>query len=251
MMFNKRNWLMLALCLVLMAGLMLPGVPAACAESSGTCGAEGDSLRWSLDRNRVLTISGTGAMADYVSSVDEGEHAPWGRDIRGVKIETGVTHVGDWAFCDCCSLTEATLPEGLESIGEYAFLRCASMTAITLPEDLESIGDYSFCRCLSLTSVNLPESLKSLGEGAFFNCEDLREVMLPETLESLEDLAFYNCGSLTAITLPEGLKSIGYGAFEGCPALRLTVPRDSYAAAYCERNGLNYLYPDSLDWLNG
>ena len=158
-MFNKRNWLMLALCLVLMAGLMLPGVPAACAESSGTCGAEGDNLRWSLDRNRVLTISGTGAMADYVSSVDEGEHAPWGRDIRGVKIETGVTHVGDWAFFGCCSLT--------------------------------------------------------------------------------------------AITLPEGLESIGYGAFAGCPALRLTVPRDSYAAAYCERNGLNYLYPDSLDWLNG
>ena len=75
--------------------------------------------------------------------------------------------------------------------------------------------------------------------------------MLPETLESLGDLAFYNCVSLMEVTLPEGLESIGYGAFAGCPALRLTVPRDSYAAAYCERNGLNYLYPDSLDWLNG
>ena len=30
----------------------------------------------------------------------------------------------------------------------------------------------------------------------------------------------------------------------------LSIPRDSYAAQYCKDKNLNYLYPDSLDWLN-
>ena len=42
---------------------------------------------------------------------------------------------------------------------------------------------------------------------------------------------------------------IGFGAFTGCNYLTLTVPRNSYAAQYCNENGLNYTYPDSLDWL--
>ena len=32
---------------------------------SGTCGADGDNLTWELSSDYVLTISGTGAMAEY------------------------------------------------------------------------------------------------------------------------------------------------------------------------------------------
>ena len=40
--------------------------PYACAEAvSGTCGAYGDNLTWTLDDNGVLTISGEGLMANY------------------------------------------------------------------------------------------------------------------------------------------------------------------------------------------
>ena len=41
--------------------------------ASGTCGAQGDNLTWTLDDSGTLTISGTGDMADY----DEATDVPW------------------------------------------------------------------------------------------------------------------------------------------------------------------------------
>ena len=65
--------------------------------ASGTCGAQGDNLMWVFDRDSVLTISGSGAMADWV----DGSLVPWydvREDIRTVIIEEGVTTIGDRAF---------------------------------------------------------------------------------------------------------------------------------------------------------
>ena len=82
------------------------------------------------------------------------------------------------------------------------------------------------------------------------------ELTVPDTLDgypvsSIGDKAFSFCSSLTAITLPESLESIGTDAFADCPKnMQFTVVRDSYAAKWCKENGLNYTYPDSLDWLN-
>ena len=124
--------------------------------------------------------------------------------------------------------TEYQVPKGIRSIGDYAFYSCKSLTAITLPEGLTSIGDSAFIGCRSLAAITLPESVTSIGE-----------------------LAFSSCSSLTAITLPESLESIGTDAFADCPKnMQFTVVRDSYAAKWCKENGLNYTYPDALDWLN-
>ena len=57
-----RTWL---LALFLMGCVLATPALAADTVASGTCGAEGDNLAWTLDSEGVLTISGTGAMADY------------------------------------------------------------------------------------------------------------------------------------------------------------------------------------------
>ena len=68
---NKKTWSApIALIVVLVAALVFGGITVS-ADTTGTCGAEGDNLTWSLDSEGVLTISGTGAMAEY-----EG-HAAW------------------------------------------------------------------------------------------------------------------------------------------------------------------------------
>ena len=68
----------------------------------GYCGAEGDgtNLVWCIDKNSTLTVSGTGAMANYSDS----EPAPWsdyfaapGASIT-VVLEEGVTTIGTKAF---------------------------------------------------------------------------------------------------------------------------------------------------------
>ena len=81
--------------------------------------------------------------------------AYWGENSE-VTIPEGVQSIGDYAFCDCSSLTSLTLPSSLQSIGGGAFLRCSSLTSLTLPSSLQSIGDSAFCDCSSLTSLYIP-----------------------------------------------------------------------------------------------
>lgn len=63
-----RNLLTLAVCCL--AAVLLSGAALAAdvdIVDSGTCGAEGDgsNLKWTLDSEGTLTISGQGKMADY------------------------------------------------------------------------------------------------------------------------------------------------------------------------------------------
>ena len=62
--------LLLALCLLL--GLT-PHAFAAEIVASGTCGADGGNLTWTLDSDGLLSILGSGAMADYTDDAP----APW------------------------------------------------------------------------------------------------------------------------------------------------------------------------------
>ena len=84
----------------------------------------------------------------------------------------------------------------------------------------------------------------------FQYCENLVEVVISNNVTSIGDSAYGFCESLVNVTIPDSVTEIGWGAFAGCPDLTLTVGHDSYAEQYCIDNGLTYIYPDSLDWLN-
>ena len=101
----KRKFLasLLAVCMALS---LLPVTARAAEVASGTCGAEGggSNLTWVLDDAGTLTISGTGAMANFSSSSNQ----PWASNrskIRTVTIGGGVTSIGNYAFSDCSGLT--------------------------------------------------------------------------------------------------------------------------------------------------
>ena len=68
---------------------------------SGYCGGEGNgtNLTWSLSGN-VLTISGTGMMADFSQSNPVSWYI-YRESIESVIIGNGVTTIGRSAFSDC------------------------------------------------------------------------------------------------------------------------------------------------------
>ena len=95
----------------------------------GSCGDsnvnDGKNVIWAYD-NGTLTISGTGAMADYDSG-----NPGWYKyrdNITSIVIEDGVTHIGADAFKDCnnSSLTSVTVCATACTLGNGAFGGCAS-----------------------------------------------------------------------------------------------------------------------------
>ena len=100
----------------------------------GKCG---EGLTWSLDRDGVLLIEGKGAMENYARmtetrydawgnpyTVDEYYTYPW-RDVTdgilAVRVEEGVTSIGNMAFTEIHSLRSACLPVSLKSVVYGAF----------------------------------------------------------------------------------------------------------------------------------
>ena len=128
----------------------------------GNCGA---TATWSLNSSRVLTISGSGDMANYVYN------QPWNSykdNITSVVIESGVTSIGNRAFRDCTGLTSVTIPASVTSIGEYAFYACKGLTSIAIPASVTSIGQSAFALCIG--------SVTSIDGNVWFGCTNVTDV---------------------------------------------------------------------------
>ena len=166
----------LVLAAVLLLGLML-GAQAEIVDS-GTCGVNGgDNLTWTLDSNGVLTISGTGDMADYDGEAPWSEY--WGA-IKTVEIANGVTSVGNYAFAGYPNLTTLALPAGVTRIGECAFWDCG-LTAVTIPATVDTICVGGF-QGTSMRSLVFQGTVSQIGDMAFFGNSHLFSVTFPATM---------------------------------------------------------------------
>ena len=251
------------LSILLAAVMVLSAVPlglglvdtayAAETANSGTCG---DNVTWRLSDDGVLTISGTGDMADF-----EWDGTPWcsvSSQVKSVVIKDGVTSIGDCAFGGCISLTSVSIPDGVISIGFAAFESCSLLTGVTIPNSVTGIGDYAFGYCSSLISVTIPGSVTSIGEAAFAGGSTSVNVSrenknycsvdgglydkqkttifhpgkiqngafrVPDGVTRIGDSAFFDCTSLTSVIIPKSVTSIGSLAFLGCIRLtNVTIP---------------------------
>ncbi len=244
---------------VLMIASLLPATALAVdIVDSGTCGAKGSNLTWTLDSEGVLTISGSGAMKEYAPY-----KAPWygsSSRVKSAVIAEGVTSIGDSAFCNCTSLTSVTIPNSVTSIGERAFSYCTSLTSVTIPNSVTSIGGGAFALSTSRTGIcvtegyshyandasgvlfnkdkttlvqcpgafaayTIPNSVTSIGEFAFDGCASLTSVTIPDSVTRIGDWAFSNCTSLTSVTIPDSVTSICDSAFNYCSSLTsVTIP---------------------------
>ena len=218
--------------------------------ASGTCGK---NLTWTLtcDENDgyTLTISGSGAMANYGFGMKE--CAPWYsnykdqiskiilspnvssigsyafhccRNLTSITIPDSVTYIGIKAFYECSSLTSITIPDSVTSIGEAAFFDCSSLISIDIPDSVTFLGDYAFANCSGLTSITISGRLTFIGDGTFVGC-NLTSFSIPNSVTSIGEAAFSGCSSLTSIFVPNSVTSIGNSAFSVCCSLTsITIP---------------------------
>lgn len=187
-----------------------PTPPSETIVASGTCG---DNLTWKLDDEGTLTISGKGAMTEWVN-IDSAPWKTYSNTINKVVIQPGVTSIGKNAFSLCTNLESITIPKSVTSIGWGAFQGCSSLMSITIPESVTSIGEDAFYGCENLRSITIPEGVTSIGWKAFKGCSRLMSITIPEGVTSIGDSAFEDCRGLTSISLPESVIKIGNYAFK-------------------------------------
>ena len=168
-----------------------------------------------------------------------GPYGDYNKAIKTVKIQNGVTSIGDYAFDNCTSLTSIEIPSGVTSIGDGAFAYCTSLTSIEIPSGVTSIRDYAFDNCTSLTSIEIPSGVTSIRDHAFDNCKSLTSIEIPSGVTSIGNSAFKNCTSLASIEIPSSVTSIGNEAFAYCTNLTsIEIPSgvtsiENYAFSNC------------------
>lgn len=245
-----------------------PSEPESVFPPAGADGVCGEKLSWTL-KNHVLTISGSGAMYDYVGSKDgsSGELPPWSSllgenevGIQSVVVEEGVTTIGDFAFFLELDLAEVSLPSTLKSIGTSAF-GWSGLSSLTLPEGLTSIGEGAFLLCSSLREAALPDSVREIGADAFSCCDELTSVTLGESLKTIGKGAFEDCPKLKTVAVPKGVTTIGERAFgyytddtsedfktAQVEGFSLSGAKDSAACTYARENGFLFRAGGKLLW---
>jgi len=131
----KRKFLCLLLALTLLLGL------AATVSATGT-----EAVSWTL-ADGVLTISGTGPMADYA----EGQ-APWlGEEVYSLIIEDGVTSIGSNAFRGMTELLDAVIGRGVTVIDKTAFNDCPALEDVIFRGNDHIIPSGTFSNCTKLS----------------------------------------------------------------------------------------------------
>ena len=149
-----------------------------------------------------------------------------------------VTSIGDYAFYDCASLTNVTVPNSVVTIGEYTFQFCNGLTNITIGTSVGSIGEAAFSDCASLSAITVAAgnpAYRSVA-GVLFDRNQTTLIeypqnkaggsyTIPNSVTNLADYAFNYCASLTNVTIGANVTSIGPGTFSACTRLAsVTIP---------------------------
>ena len=174
--------------------------------TSGTCGAEGsaDSVKWALtdddgDGSYTLTISGSGAMADYTSNIKHKDaKQPWQAGATGVGIE---------------KITKVVVSDGVTSIGAFAFNGLTGVSEYDIGANVNTINQWAL-ETSAAKAFNLKEdtNFQTDVDGVLFNKDGTTLIAYPGG-SAVQD----------EYTVPSTVTAISDGAFVGCPIKKLTI----------------------------
>ena len=209
-------------------GIDFDGWPS---SESGSCG---DSVSWTMNHlTNTLTISGTGAIEDYVSD-DPGWYDM--RDsIYTVVIEGGITTIGKYAFYKMSAISSVTIPNSVTEIKTGAFDYCSGLTHVTIPDSVTAIGIYAFSDCNSLTSATILNPTATMGDdyyNVFENCASdftlygyYNSTASDYATNTKNPCAFSLLAPAPDFFLPAALTTIESEVFSGIAAQAAVIPK--------------------------
>ena len=127
-----------------------------------------------------------------------------------IEANLGATGLKGYAFSQCSSLKQVTLPSSLTVIPERCFKQCTSLTEFTLPSNLQELGSCAFWKCTGLTSIDIPASVTEISDKVFEGCTGLKSVKSASPV--IGERMFYGCKAVESATFTNAT-SIGSLAF--------------------------------------
>lgn len=187
-----------------------------------------------LDENGLLTISGTGKMGnnDFIPDSIPAD-SPINK-IKSIKIENGISNIGDFIFAGFINLINVEIPSSVTSIGINPFVDCINLININVDSNNAKYKDengvlYSkdgtkiivYPAGKTKAEYTILNGTTTICEGAFAGCENLTSVKIPNGVTSIGYVAFEECLSLESIEIPNSVTSIGEDSFYGCKIVNL------------------------------
>ena len=173
---------------------------------NGNCGAVGseNKVQWALtdddgDGSYTLTISGSGAMADYTVNINnDSATQPWRESETGVEVE---------------KITKVVVSENITSIGEFAFNGLTGVSEYDIGAKVSTIKQWALDTS-SAKAFNLKENtnFQTDVDGVLFNKDGTTLIAYPGGSAVRDEY-----------TVPATVTAIEYGAFVGCPIKKLTI----------------------------
>ena len=204
---KKLLAIMLALIMVL---AMVPAM-ADNPPTSGNCGAEGDNVTWKLEPNNTdtanptytLTISGSGAMADY----DGWNKQPWCNSLgKATKfvVEDGVTNIGAYTTNCINRIEEYVIGRGVKTIGgfgistDYAKKFTLSnntefkvVDGVLFSADGKTLYAYPGGR-EKIEVYEVPQDVTTVVDGAFVGAK-MKKLIIHNQINGLPSWTFQRC----------------------------------------------------------
>ena len=156
---------------------------------NGTCGMDCTWIYYNA--SKTLEISGKDQMNNYgVGS--ENDFKKLKNDVEIIKINDGLTTIGNYAFSYFKQLHTVEMGSTIASLKKGAFWLCSSLKSITFSKSLLQIEQRVFYLCSNLTQITLPDSLVKIDDYAFESCEGITSITFGKILTQLKILLSKN-----------------------------------------------------------
>ncbi len=205
----------------------------------GDCGAtDADTVKWALTKNTdestyTLTISGEGNMADFTQptkpDAENVNIAPWYTTLTAdettnlvpiteIKIEEGVTYLGNWAFSCLTNVVKVNIPASITELGNHIFRGDTALTTV------EWASGFNAPEIIDTDSNSAPYTGNYVPTSMFDGCTSLGSgeelsAWLPASFTGVGCAAFRGTQFTVDFDDWNNLKYIGAYGFAGMPNL--------------------------------
>lgn len=196
-----RRFIAIFLCATLLCCALPTGLLA--GNDVIASGKAGDNIRWRLDTEGHLILSGNGETYNFAYYDYPVPWKDYRTDIKTVTIGEGITTLHQNTFYGCSNMTEITLPSTLTDItGNVTFYGCNNLKKVHI-SDLDA-----WCR-MNFGLVQHQEQASPLFGGAtlLLNGEEITEITVPDGVTTIWSYQ-YSIPTLKKLILPDSIETV-------------------------------------------